>query len=166
MTSEVWALAGVIVGALLGAGAQILADRLRHQREQSDREAQTRLAAYARLLEAGDDLISAIREDVILRDVRDGRPQEDDIALEPTEAAALIDQATSVSRARQLVQLHGSQVAIDAATQLEHDVERLLGLLRGGGRFNPVFVTAWHRDIIASWQNLLSVARREGHIED
>lgn len=52
VSNEVWALAGVIVGAILGGGAQILAGWLQRRHERAAFTRQCRREAYANMLGA------------------------------------------------------------------------------------------------------------------
>lgn len=50
MTSGAWTLLGVVVGAVLAGGSQVLLDRLRSDREQKQRMADMRRDVYARFV--------------------------------------------------------------------------------------------------------------------
>lgn len=52
MTSEVWAIVGVIVGAILGGSGQIVADSIRHRRDRQQRIQALRREAYSEFLRA------------------------------------------------------------------------------------------------------------------
>lgn len=52
MSGEVWAIVGVVVGAVLGGGAQIVADRLNRAEARRQRQRDLQHAAYVDLLAA------------------------------------------------------------------------------------------------------------------
>lgn len=65
MNGQAWAILGVIVGAILGGGAQIVADHYRANRERQQWVDDHRRAAYLDVIEATQALASAMRRDVI-----------------------------------------------------------------------------------------------------
>jgi hypothetical protein len=72
MSKELWALAGVVVGAILGALAQVVNEWLKAKRESKTRLRDERRAAYVALLDANDrTLTSALAAEVWLGSLPD-----------------------------------------------------------------------------------------------
>src|SRR4051812_11229318 len=83
MNAEVWALAGVIVGAVLGGGAQIVADSMRAKRDRRQWVNEHRRQAYLDLLGAIEELNGRLWNDRIAGH----GPQDPEATSGPANAA-------------------------------------------------------------------------------
>lgn len=128
MNTEVWALAGVVVGAILGGGAQILNEAIRYRHERRDRLRVTREQAYVDLLNLCDQLqhglirLAKVHQQPYL----DPGAQEDRFLR---ESEAVVSTAGEVQRQRQRVRIYGSRQARSRADALVPLLEQLLSAL-------------------------------------
>jgi hypothetical protein len=97
---ETWAIVGVIVGAVLGGGAQLVADVLRSKRERQRWIDDHRRAAYLTALETIDDMAGAIQADVLNGLSLQEEADHDKVTWPPARAAYF--------QARHTVEFYGS----------------------------------------------------------
>ncbi len=92
-------MAGVVVGALLGGVAQIIADWLRGRRERQHYIRDTRRAAYAELVAADTDAWNRIELAVRLKDVQATQPGDRELVrtmvLESRQASTRLNAAVA-----------------------------------------------------------------------
>lgn len=167
MSTQVWALAGVIVGAVLGGGAQILADRLRHRREQDDWLRNQRQAAYHDVLAACDELLIQIRNVLTAREIRDSDPtMGEHVQLEVTAVDELFDHKRDLIHAVERVRIYGTNDTISEAIQVEVTLQNTLEFISGGGQVPIKPVATLFARVTEHREKLLLLMRAELGISD
>lgn len=109
MSPEVFALVGVVVGAILGGAAQVLNDWLRYRRERRERLRASRESAYLDLLGFCDQLVAALSDAAAMEQVVRTFPTEEHAQAKVGAVDAIFGMFRLLIALQQRVDVYGTK---------------------------------------------------------
>jgi hypothetical protein len=111
MKPEVWAVLGVVLGAVIGGGAQILNERIRYQHGRRERLSEKREAAYVELLAVCDGFRVSLMDLAEMRSTTQDLNVFERVELAEEIGGSLARQLGELQRCLQRVRLYGTDEA-------------------------------------------------------
>lgn len=133
MSDQIWTLTGVVVGAILGGGSQMVADQLRARREREHTRRSTRHAAYQGFLAAIQHAYSA-RMRLSFHGTQLSDPEDTDAAAFIRDHSdALVQAHRELDTALAAVKLAGPPAIATQAVEIERYITKTYPLTDDSG---------------------------------